>query len=100
MTRWQYAWLTDQPTTNIFFSHPQGSSLISELYSVLGPTLIPQQSTEWVLTLDRATVNFVYLSGLLGDRGWELVAVETRPQPGPMMASQLQTTWFFKRPIE
>ena len=99
MTRWQYAWLTDQPTTNIFFSHPQGPGLINELYALLGPTLIPQQSTEWVLTLDRSKVNFVYLSGLLGDRGWELVAVETRPQQGPMMGA-LQTTWFFKRPAD
>jgi len=35
----------------------------------------------------------------VGDRRWELVAVETRLQPGAMMASQMQTTWYFKRPV-
>src|SRR6185312_9668551 len=56
------------------------------------------QSTEWSISLDRSRVNLGYVSGLLGDRGWEMFAVETRLQPGAMTPSQLQTNWYFKRP--
>jgi len=59
-----------------------------------------QQSTEWVLSLDKTRVNLPHMAGLLGDRGWELAAVETRIQPGAMMQSQLQATWYCKRPVE
>jgi hypothetical protein len=96
MTRWQYAWLTDQPATTIGFSHPQ-PGLAAELAGVLGPGLILQQSTEWSLSLDRMRVNLGYVSGLLGDRGWEMFSVETRLQPGAMSPAQLQTSWYFKR---
>jgi len=100
MTRWQYAWLKDEPQLAVFFSHPQGPALIPEFSAILGPMLFVQQSTEWVLSLDKTKVNMPYLAGLLGDRGWELVSVETRIQAGAMMPSQMQTTWYFKRPIE
>ena len=97
MTRWQYAWLTDQPQTVMGFSHPQ-SGLAAELATVLGPGVFLQQSTEWSIGLDRMRVNLGYVSGLLGDRGWEMFAVETRLQPGAMSPAQLQTNWYFKRP--
>lgn len=97
MTRWQYAWLTDQPQTVMGFSHPQ-SGLAAELATVLGPGVLLQQSTEWSIGLDRMRVNLGYVSGLLGDRGWEMFAVETRLQPGAMSPAQLQTNWYFKRP--
>jgi hypothetical protein len=100
MTRWQYAWLKDEPQLAVFFSHPQGPALIPEFSAILGPMLFVQQSTEWVLSLDKTKVNMPYLAGLLGDRGWELVDVETRLQPGAMAPTQLQTTWYFKRPVE
>jgi hypothetical protein len=99
MTRWQYAWLRDDAQVVVFFSHPQGASLISELAAVIGPSIVPAQSSEWVLSLNKATLNLPYFCGLLGDRGWELVAVETRLQPGAMTPTQLQTTMFFKRPV-
>ena len=100
MTRWQYAWLRDEPQMSVFFSHAQGPALIPEIAAILGPMLIVQQSTEWVLSLDKNRVNLPYMAGLLGDRGWELAAVETRLQPGAMAPTQLQTTWYFKRPTE
>jgi hypothetical protein len=58
------------------------------------------RSTEWVLSFDKARVNVPYLSGVLGDRGWELVAVDSRLQPGAITPSQLQTTWYFKKQTE
>lgn len=98
MNRWQYAWLTDMPATSIGFSHPQ-PGLAMELAGVLGPGVVVQQSTEWSVVLDRMRVNLGYVSGLLGDRGWEMFAVETRLQPGAMSPAQLQTNWYFKRPM-
>jgi hypothetical protein len=101
MAKWQYAWLREDPAQlNLFFSHPQGPGLIPDLAAILGPMLYVQQSTEWVLSLDRNRVNLPYMAGLLGDRGWELAAVDTRLQPGAMAPNQLQTTWYFKRPAE
>jgi len=97
MNRWQFAWLTDQPYTTIGFSHPQ-PGLAAELATVLGQGVFIQQSTEWAISLDRARVNLGYVSGLLGDRGWEMFAVETRLQPNAMTPSQMQTNWYFKRP--
>jgi hypothetical protein len=96
MTRWQYAWMTDQPATTIGFSHPQ-PGLAVELAGVLGPGVALHASTEWSISLDRMRVNLGYVSGLLGDRGWEMFAVETRLQPGAMSPAQLQTNWYFKR---
>ena len=97
MARFQYAWLRDEPQMSVFFSHPQGPGMVPEFVSILGPMVFPQQSTEWVLSLDKSRVNVPYLGGLLGDRGWELVAVDTRLIPGAMAPTQLQTTWYFKR---
>lgn len=97
MANWQYAWLTDQPFTTIGFSHPQ-PGLAAELAGVLGPGVMIQQSSEWSISLDRTRVNLGYVSGLMGDRGWEMFAVETRLQPNAMVPSQLQTNWYFKRP--
>lgn len=98
MTRWQYAWLTDQPMATLGFSHVQ-PSLAAELAAVLGPAVLVAQSTEWSVTFDRSA-NLGYLSGLLGDRGWEMIAVVTRLQPGAMAPTQMQTNWYFKRPGE
>jgi hypothetical protein len=92
--------MTDQPQTAVFFSHAQGPTLVNELSAILGPALFTQQSSEWVLSLDRAKINLPYLSGLLGDRGWEMVGVETRLQAGAMMPGAFQTNWYFKRPVE
>jgi hypothetical protein len=97
MTRWQYAWLRDEPQMAVFFSHPQGPNLVNELTTVIGPSLIIPQSSEWVLSLNKQTLNVPYFCGLLGDRGWELVSVETRIA-GPM--SMPSTTMYFKRPVE
>ena len=97
MASWQYAWLTDQPYTTIGFSHPQ-PGLAGELASVLGVGVFAAQSTEWSISLDRSRVNLGYVSGLLGDRGWEMFAVETRLQPNAMTPAQVQTNWYFKRP--
>ena len=99
MTRWQYAWLRDEPELSVFFSHAQGPSLIPELAAILGPMLYAQNSTEWVLALDRNRVNMPYLAGLLGDRGWELVSVNSKLMPGALSPSHVQTTWYFKKPI-
>src|SRR4051794_3419403 len=97
MATWQYAWLTDQPYTTIGFSHPQ-QGLAAELASVLGAGVLMSNSSEWSVTLDRSRVNLGYVSGLLGDRGWEMFSVETRLQPGAMTPNQLQTNWYFKKP--
>ncbi len=96
MTKWQYSWLTDQPQTTLGFSHPQ-AGLAAELAGVLGPTVIAAQSTEWAITFDRTRANLGYLSGLMGDRGWEMFAVVTHP--GAMPGTS-QTNWYFKRPVE
>jgi hypothetical protein len=89
--------MTDQPATTIGFSHPM-PGLAMELGAVLGPGVYVQSSTEWSISLDRSRVNLGYVSGLLGDRGWEMFAVETRLQPGAMSPAQVQTNWYFKRP--
>ena len=98
MTRWQYAWLRDEPQMAVFFSHPQGPVLIPELLAVIGPSLLMAESSEWVLSLNKHTLNVPYFCGLLGDRGWELVGVSTNVQPGPMGAV-VQTTMYFKKPL-
>ena len=97
MANWQYAWLTDQPYTTIGFSHPQ-SGLAADLAGALGAGVIMQQSNEWSISLDRSRVNLIYVAGLMGDRGWEMYAVETRLQPGAMTPAQLQTNWYYKKP--
>ena len=97
MTRWQYAWLTDMPQTSLGFSHPQ-PGMAGELAAILGPAVYVAQSTEWLILLDHTRVNLGYISGLLGDRGWEMLAVVTRLQPGAMAPNQMQTNWYFKRP--
>jgi len=96
MATWQYAWMTDQPYTTIGFSHPQ-PGLAQELAGVLGTGVFMPQSTEWSISLDRTRVNLGYVSGLMGDRGWEMFAVETRLQPNAMSPAQVQTNWYFKR---
>ena len=48
------------------------------------------------MAFDKATLNVPYLCGLLGDRGWELVTVETRLQPGAM-GPVSQNVMYFKR---
>jgi hypothetical protein len=96
MANWQYAWLTDQPYTTLGFSHPQ-PGLAAELAGVLGAGVFAAQSNEWSIALDRSRVNLGYVSGLMGDRGWEMFAVETRLQPGAMTPAQLQTNWYFKK---
>ena len=50
-----------------------------------------------MLSLDKNRVNLPYMAGLLGDRGWELVAVDSKLMPGAMAPTQIQTTWYFKR---
>ena len=99
MTRWQYAWLTDQPQTTLGFSHAQ-QGLAAELATVLGPTVLVAQSTDWSISFDRSRANLGYLSGLMGDRGWEMFSVITHLQPGAMAPSQMQTNWYFRRPVE
>ena len=99
MTRWQYAWLRDEPQLSVFFSHAQGPALIPEMSAILGPMLFVQNSTEWVLSLDKNRVNLPYMAGLLGDRGWELVSVDSKLMPGAMAPTQIQTTWYFKRGV-
>jgi hypothetical protein len=96
MATWQYAWLTDQPYTTIGFSHPQ-PGLAADLAGVLGAGVFTAQSSEWSISLDRSRVNLGYVSGLMGDRGWEMFSVETRLQPGAMTPAQLQTNWYFKK---
>ena len=96
MASWQYAWMTDQPYTTIGFSHPQ-PGLAAELAAILAQGVFTPQSSEWSISLDRSRVNLGYVSGLLGDRGWEMFSVETRLQPNAMTPSQLQTNWYFKR---
>src|SRR3954462_10981568 len=87
MASWQYAWLTDQPYTTIGFGHPQ-PGLAAELAGVLGIGVLMQQSSEWSISLDRSRVNLGYVSGMLGDRGWEMFTVETRLQPGAMRSEE------------
>src|SRR4051812_38354886 len=72
--------------------------LAADLAAILGAGVYAQQSNEWSISLDRSRGNLGYVSGLLGDRGWEMFTVETRMQPGAMMQSQLQTNWYFRRP--
>ena len=97
MAKWQYSWLTDQPQTTIGFSHPQ-TGLAAELATVLGPTVLGAQSTEWLITFDRSRANLGYISGLMGDRGWEMFAVVNHP--GGPMPGMTQTNWYFKRSVE
>ena len=85
------------PQTTLGFSHPQ-QGLAMELAGILGPGVFVAQSTEWLILLDHTRVKLGYLSGLLGDRGWEMLAVVTRLLPGAMAPNQLQTNWYFKRP--
>jgi hypothetical protein len=94
MKHFQYAWVRDDAQVAVFFSHAQGPNLMQELAQVLGPSLIVPQSSEWVLSLNKQTLNVPYFCGLLGDRGWELVAVSTVPGMGVP-----STTMYFKKEI-
>jgi hypothetical protein len=98
VNKWQYAWLTDQPQTTLGFSHPQ-PGLGGELTAILGPTVLTAQSTEWSIAFDRQRANLGYISGLMGDRGWEMFSVVNHPQGGPM-GGVMQTNWYFRRPVE
>ncbi len=95
MKHFQYAWVRDDTQVAAFFSHAQGPNLMQELASVLGPSLIVPQSSEWVLSLNKQTLNVPYFCGLLGDRGWELVGVTTMPGMGVP-----STTMYFKKAME
>ena len=97
MGKWQYSWLTDQPQTTLGFSHPQ-PGMAAELGQVLGPTVLGAQSTEWLITFDRARANLGYISGLMGDRGWEMFSVVSHA--GGPMPGMMQTNWYFKKPVE
>ena len=97
MSKWQYAWLTDQPQTTLGFSHAQ-SGLTAELAQVLGPTVLSAQSTEWSIAFDRARANLGYISGLMGDRGWEMFSVISHP--GGQMPGMMQTNWYFRKAVE
>ena len=99
MARYQYAWLRDEPQMAVFFSHPQGPGLLAELGAVIGPSLLVAGSSEWVLSLNKATLNVPYFCGLLGDRGWEMVGVSAAPIGTPM-GTVTQTTMYFKRAVE
>ena len=65
----------------------------------VGQSVIVAQSSEWVISLDKRTLNLPYFCGLLGDRGWELVAVHafTNPQMFNTQSLVPVTTCSFKR---
>ena len=96
MARWQYAWVRDDAQVAVFFSHAQGPGLMSELMPLVGQSLIAAQSSEWIISLDKRTLNVPYFCGLMGDRGWELVTVQTVFNPAMGVPS---STYYFKRAV-
>ena len=72
-------------------------ALMSELMPLVGQSLITAQSSEWIISLDKRTLNVPYFCGLMGDRGWELVTVQTTFNPAMGAPS---STYYFKRAVE
>jgi hypothetical protein len=79
MIRWEYAMLSNPATgtDSVSFSRPQGGALVRELSQALGRGLKAEQSNPSFLHLNLNHTNMVLVSGVLGERGWELVGMST-----------------------
>lgn len=79
MERWEYAMLSNPAsgTDGVSFSHPQPSTIVQEFSAALGKGLKAENSNPSFLHLNLNHTNTTRVSGLLGDRGWELVGFST-----------------------
>jgi hypothetical protein len=79
MARWQYAMISNPQsgTDAVTFSHPQGAEFVKEASAALGRGLKANDSNDVFLHLNLNHTRTVWVSGFLGERGWELVGYST-----------------------
>jgi hypothetical protein len=79
MTRWEYCQLSnpDSGTDAVVFSHGQGTTIVQEFSEALGKGLKAEHSGPAFLHLNLNHTNTTRVAGLLGERGWDLVAHAT-----------------------
>ncbi len=79
MKRWEYAMLSNPAsgTDGVSFSHPQPATIVQEFSTLLQRGLKEGNSNPSFLHLNLNHTNTTRVSGLLGERGWELVGFST-----------------------
>ena len=79
MTRWEYALISSPAsgTDGVTFSRPQQAGIVKEFSAALGRGLKAEQSNASFLHLNLNHTNTTVVSGLLGDRGWEICGFAT-----------------------
>jgi len=79
MSRWEYAEISNPSsgTDAVHFSHPQRQTVVNDFKAILGRGLKEGQSNIHWLHLNLGHTNVLYVAGLLGNEGWELVSQST-----------------------
>ena len=75
MQRWEYCLISNPSsgTDAVRFSRDQSSTIVQEFSAKLAKGLKAEHSNRAFLHLNLGHTNTVVVSGLLGERGWELV---------------------------
>lgn len=91
--KWEYCQLSNPASgaDSVRFSHKQGPQLVPEFSAQLGRGLKAENSHETGLHLNLNHTTPVFVAGLLGSRGWELV--------GHSVLTGGHEYWTFKRPL-
>ncbi len=79
MTKWEYAMLSNPASgdDSVSFSQLQDPTIVQEFGAALGKGLKAERSNAGFLHLNLNHTNVVRVSGLLGERGWEMVGFST-----------------------
>jgi hypothetical protein len=77
--QWEYAELSNPASGSdgVIFSHPQRRLIVDEFKGFLAKGLKAENSTNRWLHLNLGHTNVVFVAGLLGNEGWELVSHST-----------------------
>ena len=73
--RWEYFLISNPAsgTDGVRFSRPQPATVVQEFSTALGKGLKAEHSNAGFLHLNLNHTNTIVVSGLLGDREWEMV---------------------------
>ncbi len=79
MSRREYAMLSNPAsgTDGVTYSHVQPDTIVQEFSLALGRGLKAERSNPRFLHVNMSHTNIVTVSGLLGERGWELAGYST-----------------------
>jgi hypothetical protein len=76
MRRWEYCMISNPQsgTDAVIFSHGQPEGIVQEFSTALGKGLKAEYSRRDFLHLNFGHTHITRVAGLLGERGWEMVA--------------------------